>query len=78
LHENIEIIVDGISIPIEHTLRGRSAGRGSRRRPVGAAEKEREVAPVEYAAAWLAQRYQVPTALAETIAMLAGLGGRSS
>ena len=65
----------GSPIPIEHTLRGRSAGRGSKRRPVGAVEKEREVAPVEYAAAWLAQHYQVPTALAETIAMLAGSGG---
>ena len=78
LHENIEIIVDGISIPIEQTLRGRSAGRGSKRRPVGAGEKEREVASVEYAAAWVAQRYRVPPVLAATIARLAGLGARQS
>lgn len=32
----------------------------------------------DYAAAWLAQRFRVPAALAETITTLAGLGGRSS
>jgi hypothetical protein len=103
--QNSPIIVDGIKIPIGHTLRGRPAYQalpdllvlsglrsergGSAMRPflldsrVGkhpAAEdaaKSWEVDPTDYAAAWLAERFQVPAALAETIATLAGLGGRS-
>ena len=81
---NSPIILDGIDIPIGQTLRGRPArpplldSRGGKRPAAVDTAKSREADPSDYAAAWLAQRFQVPAVLAETIATLAGLGGRSS
>ena len=67
---NSSIILGGIDIPIGQTLCGRPArpplldSRGGKRPAAVDTAKSREVDPTDHAAAWLAHRFRLPSALA--------------